>query len=336
MTPVEATLPDSLTRSGLLGGRRSFQRSLSNARAGASAGGSAQRPHAAARRGGACRVEDRVDRTARRLVGALHRRQVRVGADVVGGEQQIRDPGPRLRPVGPRAGRVDEQRLRVGGARRIRERDVLVERPRAHLDAVQARVEVVAQLRPDLVADLLARAQRGDLAGVHARALPFGDVDREDAADGAVAEAREVHAAPELALGDRGQRPLGVDVDRVPALQRQVLAQVEEDPVHPARDEPVEPVQPRLGGPQLGREQGAHDLDRQRGDVEVGDHAAPAGDRDAGDLPVSQLDPLDRLPQPQLDARAAQVPGPRRQPGVAGRRVEHAVGASSGASQVHQ
>ena len=56
----------------------------------------------------------------------------------------------------------------------------------------------------------------------------------------------------------------------MPVDQRQVLGQVEEDPVHPARDEPVEAVQARLGGAQFGREQRPHDLDRQRGDVVVG------------------------------------------------------------------
>jgi hypothetical protein len=83
-------------------------------------------------------------------------------------------------------------------------------------------------------------------------------------------------------------------------------------------------------------QQRPHHLDRQRGDVVVGDHAAAAGDRHPSDPAVVHVDALDRLPQPQLHARAAQVTGPRRQPGVAGRRVEHAIRSRARACEVEQ
>ncbi len=75
----------------------------------------AQRPDLAARRGRAARLEDAVDRAPRRLVGALHRRQVGVRAHVVRGEEEVGDPRHRVGPVRPRARRVDQQRLEVGG-----------------------------------------------------------------------------------------------------------------------------------------------------------------------------------------------------------------------------
>ena len=88
------------------------------------------------------------------------------------------------------------------------------------LDAVEHVLEVVAQLPPDLVADLLRRAQRRDLAGPRARRAAT----RRCRSTGRRRAAPSVEVAPELALRDRGQRPLGVEVDRVAVDERQVLA----------------------------------------------------------------------------------------------------------------
>src|SRR5262249_18733486 len=63
-------------------------------------GGLAQRPQGRARRGAPGGAEERVDGPARRLVGGLHGRQVGMGADVVGGQEQVLDLGPGLGPVG--------------------------------------------------------------------------------------------------------------------------------------------------------------------------------------------------------------------------------------------
>ena len=239
--------------------------------------------------------------------------------------------------VGPRAGGVDEQRLEVGGLGRVRERDRGVEEPGEDVPLVEHRlgavVEVVGELGPDLGADLLARAAHGDLAGPAAGRLPVRDVDREDALDAPVAVAREVDLLPELGLRDRGQRPLGVDVDRVAVLERHVAVEVEEDAVHPARDEPVELRERRVEGAQRRARELAHDLDRERGHVVVGGDGA-RGRGDAGDAAVRERQALDRGIEPQLDAEGLEVGDPRVDPRVVGRGVEHAVGAAAGAREV--
>ena len=79
--------------------------------------------------GRALALEDRVDRAARRLVGALHRREVGVRADVVRGEEEVRDARRRVGPVVPRAGGVDEQRLEVRRVGRVGEADRRIEEP---------------------------------------------------------------------------------------------------------------------------------------------------------------------------------------------------------------
>src|SRR5829696_3172558 len=77
--------------------------------------------------------------------------------------------------------------------------------------------------------------------------LPVGDIDREDAFDAAVAHLLEIEAIPELGLRDGGERPGGIDVDRVAVPEPNVSIEVEHDPVHPPGPEPMEPGQARLG-----------------------------------------------------------------------------------------
>ena len=99
--PVGSSPPSPVTRSGGLAGPvEELPAQRSSARAGANAAGS--RSGQISQRGarGAARVEDAVDRAPRRLVGALHRRQVGVGAHVVRGEEEVRDPRHRVR-AGP-------------------------------------------------------------------------------------------------------------------------------------------------------------------------------------------------------------------------------------------
>ena len=171
-------------------------------------------------------VEDRVDGAAGRLVGSFHRRQIRVGAHVVGGQHQVGDPRRRLGPVAPRPGGVDQQRLEVGRLGRVGELDRRIEEPGEHSRLVEDRlrpvVEMIDELAPDLGADLLAAATRRHLAGAPSRGVPIGHVDGEDPANVPVAVAPDVDVAPELGLRDRRQRPLGVDVDRVTVDDRDV------------------------------------------------------------------------------------------------------------------
>jgi hypothetical protein len=133
----------------------------------------------------------------------LHRGQIRVGAHVVGGQQQVRDPRDGVRPVLPGAHGVHEQRLGVRSAAGVRELDCGVEEPAQDVALVEHRlgpvVEVVGELAPDLVVDLLPAAARGDLARAPARRLPVRDVDRENAPHPPVAVAGEVHAAQNCA-----------------------------------------------------------------------------------------------------------------------------------------
>ena len=75
--------------------------------------GLVQIPDPAARPVRAAPFENRVHGPASRLVRALHRRQVGVGANVVRGQNEIGDRGRRLRPQPPCVRVVDEQRLDV-------------------------------------------------------------------------------------------------------------------------------------------------------------------------------------------------------------------------------
>ena len=198
-TPRGRSVPSSATRTGARAGRRSsHQRNAieptgvpQDRRFGQFEHGAPWSP------GGGC-VEDRVDGTASRLVGAFHRRQVRVRPHVVGGQHQVGDPRRRLRSVVPRSGGVDQQRLEVGRLGGIGELDRRIEEPGHHPRLVEDRhgsvVEVVGELSPDLGPDLVAAASRGHLAGAASRCLPVGDVDGEDAPNAAVAVTADVHA----------------------------------------------------------------------------------------------------------------------------------------------
>ena len=106
-------------------------------------------------------------------------------------------------------------------------------------------------------------------------------------------------------------------------------------PVHPARDQAVEPLEPRLGGAQVGPGERAHDLDRDGGDVVVRGHRR-ARDGRAGDAPAAQVDALDGGGAADLDAEALEVRDPRVDPDVRGRPVEHAVRPPARAGEVEQ
>ena len=74
-----------------------------------------QRPDpAGCRRASRVARQDAVDRPAGGLVGRLHGGQVGVRADVVGGQEQVGEPGDRLGPQAPGVDVVDQQRLEVG------------------------------------------------------------------------------------------------------------------------------------------------------------------------------------------------------------------------------
>ena len=103
----------------------------------------------AARRAGA--LQDHVDRAPRRLARALHRREVGVGAHVVGGEHEVRDLGRRLGTHRPRARRMDQQARVVRRRRARRVVEVGVEVPRVEQLVAQ---HALARVRRPLSAAL--------------------------------------------------------------------------------------------------------------------------------------------------------------------------------------
>ena len=180
-----------------------------------------QRPDVAARPVELHGVKQPVHGAPRRLVGALHRREVGMGAHVVGRQKQVgnalwspRGAAPTCRPGSPAAARHSAgSPARVGsmsmsGSRNHECRSS--SRSSSSLD-----IDRALELLPRLAHDLLARALHGG-AAVRSRRAPVGDIDREDAVHVAVAEQLWRHAAPELKLRNAGQRPFGVDVNHVP------------------------------------------------------------------------------------------------------------------------
>ena len=87
--------------------------------------------------------------------------------------------------------------------------------------------------------------------------------------------------------------------------------------------------------PQLGREQRAHDLDGQRGDVVVGGRSSAPRPCGRAILPSRSTSPR-RPPPAARSTPGAQVREPGRDPRLAGRRVEHAVRALARAREVEQ
>ena len=258
--------------------------------------------HVAAWLVGAQRVEDAVDGGPRGFVGALHGGQVGVGAHEIGSEEKVSDAGVGVRAVRPRPGGVDQQRFGVGGLTGVGELDRRVQEPRHDVGLGQrAVVDVVDQLRPHLLPDLVLGARFGDLAGDPPRHIPRRDVDRQDALDPPVTALFQIHRRPELALRDRGQRPFGVDEDGVAVLQRHVGVQVEHHAGHPVPAQPEHACQRRVGRAHRRGHQLAQALHRQRGEIVVGDDllgAVGGGHGDAGQSAASAVDAGDVATRP--------------------------------------
>ena len=146
--------------------------------------------------------------------------------------------------------------LRVAPRGRLMPVDPRVEEPRVHQPG--SRIAGSVSLRCSLI---WCQTSRLISAGVHCFAglpvsrpgrVPVGDVDREAVDRVAVAVVgREVALGPELRLGERGQRPLGVDVGDVAVGDVDPLAQEELDARHPVGVELVDPLERRVGAQQL-------------------------------------------------------------------------------------
>ena len=257
------------------GRRPSLQRSRSSARNGARTPGS--RSFHTSQRGAprAGRVEDPVDRPPRRLVRALHRRQVGVRAHEVRGEEQVRDRASTasgrsahepavLTSSGSRFVAAVGFGNSIAGSRNHASDVRLVER---------AVVDVVGELAPDL--------RRGSPPRVHAIAtLPVRRPGRSHS-ETSTERIPSTRPSPRCSRSTSGQNcacEIAVSAHSEsmkiawPCCERHVAVEVEHHAVHPAHDEPRQRGEPRLGGAQLGREQQPQPLDRQRGDVVVGVH----------------------------------------------------------------
>ncbi len=160
-------------------------------------------------------------------------------------------------------------------------------------------VEVELDLRDHLAGDLRAGAALGRLAVQDPRRVPVGDVDRERVDDLPVAVvARVLARRPELALGQRGQRPGRVDERHVAAHDVQRLSQVELDAVHPVHEQVVHRLEVGIEPQHRPRPQPPRALGRHGGDEPVGLDRAPA---------AVAVDHAGGLDPPVADVR-----GPRR------------------------
>ena len=237
-----------------------------------------QRPDAAARCGVAVAVEERVDGVPGCLVRPLHGRQVRVGPHVVGRQEQVRDGGGRVGAQPPAVHEVDQQGFGVGeqsGVVGIAV-DGGVEEPADEVVVAQdvlfaGRVHRPLELAPHLPADLLPGVL-GGAAAVRRGGVPVGDVHGEDALDRLRPVAVHRARPPDVDLGDAGERPLGVDVDRVSAHHAHRAAQVELHAVHPLQarvGELPHAGQARIGGQERGGEHQRRPFGGQRAHVVV-------------------------------------------------------------------
>src|SRR5207248_177115 len=131
---------------------------------------------------------------------------------------------------------VDQQGLGVGFQDGI---DIEVEIPvtqvlifeRVGSEYVQATFELL----PDFVADFMARALTGRLAGDESGRIPVRNVDGNNPTDRAIAEAAQVDVRPELALRDGGQGPWRIQINLMAPANAHVFCKVELDPIHPCR-----------------------------------------------------------------------------------------------------
>ena len=165
------------------------------------------------------RVEQAVHRASRGFVGALHRREVGVCANVVRRQEQIGNRDRRLGSQLPGVDQVHKQRFDILEKTRTRVvfADVRIEEPGMQvLVAQQFRfaVDGTLELFPCLAGNLLASALDRRLS-VRSRSRPVGDVDGEYAADLFVSDLTKNDAFPELDLRDTGQRPGRVDMNDV-------------------------------------------------------------------------------------------------------------------------
>ena len=111
-------------------------------------------------------VKQPVHRAPRRLVGALHRREVGISAHVVGRQKQVRNGGGRLGAQRPGVDQVHQQRLRIPQEARACgiALDVRVEEPRMQVFVAQqfpVDVDRALELIPCLAHHLFTRALHG-------------------------------------------------------------------------------------------------------------------------------------------------------------------------------
>ena len=200
---------------------------------------------------GAARREDPVDGPPRRLVRALHRRQVGVGANVVGGEHEVLDRGRRLGAVVPRAGGVDQQRLEVLRRGRVGVHDVRVEERSASTFASSSTsmpgvVEAPLELGPDLVAHLLARSSTWPACRC-CPAPPSRRRRRRGSPPPARRPAARSRRRARTGAGRSRSAPRGSRCRGCGREPRDVAVEIEHHPVHPAGTQAVQSGQLRLG-----------------------------------------------------------------------------------------
>ena len=186
------------------------------------------------------------------------------------------------------------------------------------------------ELAPHLPADLLP-AVLGGAAPVRCRGVPVRDVHGEDALDRLRPVAVHRARPPDVDLGDAGERPLGVDVDRVSADHPHRAAQVELHAVHPLQTrvgELAHAGQPRIGGQEPGGEHRRRSFGGQRADVVVAHErlgTAPVRDPDAADA-AARVGDLGGCGLREVgDPERREVLQPRIEPHLVRRPVEHAV-----------
>ena len=191
------------------------------------------------------------------------------------------------------------------------------------------------ELPPDLAHGLVARAlHRGP--AVRTRRVPVGDVDRDDVrARRCRRTARGATLAPEAELGDAGQRPFGVDVDRrgrAPSARRGTGRTARRSSIRRSGPAARRLASDGSAASRLGVDQRRHPLERQRRHVVVAVHdgrACPAGPPSTPVIRASsQRISLDLRIGQVVDAARLEVAEPGIDPDEVGRPVEHPVGRS--------
>ena len=176
-----------------------------------------------------------------------------------------------------------------------------------------------------------SRRVLGGAAAVRRRGVPVGDVHGEDALDRLRPVAVHRARPPDVDLGDAGERPLGVDVDRVSAHHAHRAAQVELHAVHPLQARVGELAH---GGQRADRRPGARGRTpsppvrraaRKRSSRPRASRCRGARHLDAADA-AACVDDLGGGGLGEVgDAERREVLQPRIEPHLVRRPVEHAV-----------